>query len=69
MKIILSRKGFDGSFGGVPSPIRNGKRYFVGSRSRGYFQAANRGQEFIVDQVDARTLQWLANLLRCRNPN
>lgn len=50
-------------------PDRNEKRYFIGSRSRGYFQAANRGQEFIVDQVDARTLQWLANLLRCRNSN
>jgi hypothetical protein len=29
MKIILSRKGFDCSFGGVPSPIRDGKMMSV----------------------------------------
>ena len=36
-------------------------------RDGSYFQAACRGQEFIVDHVDEKTLAWLRQLLECRN--
>ena len=43
----------------------DGKDRFA--RDGSYFQAASRGQEFIVERVDEKTLAWLKMLLKCRN--
>ena len=36
------------------------------ARDGSYFQAASRGQEFVVDRVDERTSAWLKRLFRYR---